>query len=746
MSPNYELLPNNNHNGHEPKLPATVELGAPTFIAASPHSSAWEFLHILRKRKRIIVGVTLLAVAVVGIYSVLATKTYQASGRITVNRENADALGFKDVATVNTDDPDYIVALDTQVDTLLSDTLALATIQKLNLGSNTGFGPPAGESELLERFRKHLEVARLPRSRIIVIRFTARDPHLAAEVVNTLTSLYLEQNFKAKFLSNSQTSQWLSQELADLKKQFESSQQALADYQKQNNILAPDEKQNIVTTKLDQINKDLTTAEGDRIQKEVHYRLALSGNPELIASAEISGLMQKLRAQESDLKTQYAQATTTLGPAHPRVQELDNQLKEIQSTIQAESRKLAGRYTSEYRAATWRERMLRKALAQQKEEANLLNEKAIQYNILKRDVESNRQLYEGLLQKFKEAAVSAGLRSNNIRVLDAARVPSRPFKPNLPRNLAVALLMGLMGAIGLAYILEMADKQKRNLKVCTPEHAHAISGLRAFGIIPKLDHARDRKRLKSGVPLLASDETVPEVVASYEPHASITECYRALRTSVLLSGNDAPPKVVLVTSALPQEGKTTTSLNLAAVFAQKGGRVLLVDADLRRPGIHKPFGIHDSSRGLSTLLTANHGLKDAIIPHPRLSNLSLLLAGPLPPQPAELLESPAMKDALRDWRTRYDHIVIDTPPVLSVTDPVLLATQADLVLLVVRLGETPSEALLQARDLLAQANARSTGVVINALDLGSSDYAYYAYGSAYSSKYYADQGTRRTAA
>jgi capsular exopolysaccharide synthesis family protein len=371
--------------------------------------------------------------------------------------------------------------------------------------------------------------------------------------------------------------------------------------------------------------------------------------------------------------------------------------------------------------------MLRAALEGQKQAANKLNENAIEYSLLKRDVETNRQLYEGLLQKLKEASVSAGLKSSNIRVVDVARVPLGPARPDKRRNILLALAMGLLGGVVLAFLLEAVDNTVR-----TPEQAQALSNLPALGIIPASQAAMLRSR--SQRLLLAKNSTsreTVELVTYRRPKSDISESYRALRTAILLSASGSPPRVMLITSALPQEGKTTTSINTAVTLAQKGARVLLADADLRRPSIHKVFNIKPKV-GLSTVLTGSSKLENTITHVPQLPNLFLLPAGPPPPHPAELLGSNLMKQLIAQWREEYDHVIFDTPPALSVTDSILLSVDMDAVVLVIRSGNTTKAALRRTRELLGQVNAKVLGVVVNAVDVDSPDYYhYYYYGSKY---------------
>ena len=715
-----------------------------------------EYWRILKKKMWVVISTWLIIATLATVYTLHMTPVYEATGRIAVNHESSLNLGFKDSDQSLADFEDYNVALETQVRILQSDAIAFQVIKNLKLNNNPAFAPAAKprtepplnslqvdapfESSLLDRFRRDLKISVVPRTRVVEIRYSHPDPRLAAQIVNMLINTYIEQNFKTKFESTMQTSDWLSGQLADLEMKVETSQEKLVRYQKEHDILGIDEKQNIVTTKLDELNKELTAAEGDRMQKESAYKLASAGDPEIFAKAEPSSLINQLRTQESDLKMRYAEATTQFGSSYPKVMQLGNQLKQLEASIQAEDQRIASRVQNDYLSALQREKLLGTALDVQKQEANHLNESAIEYNLLKRDAESNRQLYEGLLQKLKEAGVSAGLRSSNIRIVDLARVPTSPSGPNIPRNIVLGLALGLFGGVGLAFVLESLDNTVR-----TPEEAQIISALPALGIIP-LSTKLIAKNGRNGHPRLAlssrSSESADslELVTFARPRSELSESYRALRTSILLSSLGSPPKVILVTSALPQEGKTTTSINCAIVLAQRGGRVLLVDADLRRPGIHKALGLRNTS-GLSRLMTGGDRPEDAIV-STEIPNLFVLTAGPPPPQPAELLGSPLMKDYLARWRKEFDHIVIDTPPALSVTDAVLLSVEADSVLIVLRSGQTTKAALRRVRDLLSHVNARITGIVVNAYDLHSGGSYYYQYNSKYYGRYYEEDAPK----
>jgi polysaccharide biosynthesis transport protein len=727
----------------------------------SQESALREHIRTLVKRKWTVLACLFTIFSVVALASLKMTPVYEASGSIEINKPDSGLVNFNNSPTFNVDyyDP---TELETEVMILQSDLLALQVVKELALDRRPEFGGKAPAlpssldlapdplqtdsgrtSGLLSGFRSNLKVTLSPNTHIIKVSFRSPDKDLTANVVNTLMSTYAENNFKSRFDSTMQASDWLSKQLVDLQMKVETSQEKLVRYQKEHEILGIDEKQNITTAKLDELNKALTAAESERMDKESVYRLVQAGDADTIVSAasvldsagpagqSATALLEGLRSKQADVKIQVAELNTQFGPSYPKVAQLNGQLKEIETQILGESKKVAGKIRGQYMAALQRENMLHDALEKQKQEANKLNESAIQYSILKRDLESYRQLYEGLMEKMKEAGVSAGLKSNNFRIVDVARAPTSPIEPNIPRNLAFALMLGLSSGVGLAFLLEGLDNTVR-----TTEQAQMISGFAPLGMIP-LGSRTAREGANSKRLVIATSKEAVELVTQVRPQSQMAESYRALRTSLLLSNLGAPPKVIMITSALPQEGKTTTSINCAVVLAQKGVRVLLIDADLRRPSIHKTLGMGPRS-GLSNVLTGSATLEQAITSSSALPNLSVLPAGTPPPNPAELLASTNMRDVLEELRGQYDHIVVDTPPTLSVTDAVVLSPRADAIVLVIRSGQTTKQALRRSRDVLMQVNAKVSGVLLNAVDLSSPDYYYYYEYQGKYSRYYRD--------
>jgi polysaccharide biosynthesis transport protein len=722
------------------------------------------FLQVLYKRKWTVITFFVLVVSFVAGVSLLLKPQYEAVARIVFNRENTDPLGFKDVGRALPEDSDYSVSLDTQVRILESDTLALQTIRELHLDTNANFSDQAGahrgtladagssestavakrREALLKTFHDALSVSKDKNTRVIEIRYRNKDAMLAAQIANAVSRAYIEHNFKMRFESTKQTSDWLAQQLAELQNKVEVSQQKLVEYQKAHGILGLDEKQNVITARLDDLNREMTAAQTARIQSEASYRLTLSENPELVVKAEPDALIEKLRNQEAALNLQYAQASTQLGPSNPKMLELSNQIKEVQAEQKAEVQKISARVKNRYTEASVREKMIRAALEKQKQEANQLNESAIEYSLLKRDVDSNRELYQGLLQKLKEAGVSAGLRSSNIQIVDVAQVPATPSEPKILRNLVAAVFLGLLGGVAVAFIQERFDHTVRSV-----HQVQFLSQLPYLGMIPLGDPkalaASSKPALQGSFTAALRQADPMKIVAISNPTSVQAESYRAVLNSILL-GPGTAPQTILVTSAVTQEGKTTTSVNLAIVLARQGKRVLLVDGDLRKPSVERALGLEVRS-GLSTLMknslkgngngngnkttatgaaiAAPSAFPDPIISFPRIPNLFVLPAGPCEPTQFELISSDLVRDLIADWRERFDHIIIDTPPVLLASDAVRLSVQVDSVILVVRYGYTPQDAVRRAQESLRLVNASVTGVILNGYDPEAAEFSYY---------------------
>jgi polysaccharide biosynthesis transport protein len=701
-----------------------------------------DYLLILRKHQWLIISFLLALVTIVTIATFRMQPVYEATTRIEIDRENTSFLPFagNDPYGLYQDLEDYI---ETQSKILVSETLALQTIKSLNLDQDPRFGGHPRNPGILEvapaltevalpppalgAFLGGLSVKRVPNSRLLDVTFATTDPRLAAAIVNAHVSNFIEQNFRSRYETTTQASNWLANQLDELKGKVEASEDARIKYERDNQIWTIDEKQDVTTQKLADLNRDLTEAQADRINKQAVYELAKSANYDAIPAVRESSVIQESLRRQGELSDQYTEALSQYGPKFPKVLRLQAQLNEIGQLIENEKKSIGNQIEAEYRGSREKELLLQRALDQQKNQAAAMADRMVQYNILKREAEANKQLYDGLLQKLKEAGITAGLRSSNIRVVDPALMPTAPSRPNKSRNITLAILVGLIGGAGLALLREYLDNTIKN-----PDDVENLARLPSLAVVPAFTHADGdhRSRLRKLLPARASSNGLEERVALLshsEPQSQISEAFRALRTSLLLSQPDRPPQMILVTSALPHEGKTTAAVNIGVTLAQLGDSTLLIDADLRKPGISRALHMTDGKHaGLSSYLAGVTPLDLVAIPHPVISNLHAIPTGPVPPNSADLLSSHRLPEMMCELRKRYKFIVIDSPPIMAATDAVILSALVDGVLLVVRSGETPKEAFTRTRDLLQGVKSRLLGVVLNAVDSRSPDY-YYSY-------------------
>jgi succinoglycan biosynthesis transport protein ExoP len=400
-------------------------------------------------------------------------------------------------------------------------------------------------------------------------------------------------------------------------------------------------------------------------------------------------------------------------PDYPEMKRLKNQMETLQKRLNAEINKIIAGIKTEYEASLRKESLLRAAFDEQKTKAMEMKQKAIQYNILKRESDTNKELYKGLLQRMKEAGVSAGITASNIQVVDQAELPTKPYRPNKKLNLLLAAVVGLFLGVGLAFFFEYLDNT-----VKTPAEVEEWVRLPSFGMVPEISQEK-RRLLESGKPYTV------ELITYGHPKSMLSEAYRNIRTSILLSFSERPPKTIIISSPNPAEGKTTTAINTAIALSQTGARVLLIDADMRKPRIHTVFA-RENGTGLSHFLSGNASL-ESIIKDSQVPNLHYIPAGPVPPNPSELLGSSLFKRMIQSLGEQFDHMLIDSPPVLGFADSTILSTLVDGVILVVIGGKTSRETLQRAKDLLLQVDARILGVVINRVDIRRSDYGSYYY-------------------
>ena len=706
----------------------------PQFVVA-PHIEEIliaEVRRMLRQRRRLILTCTAAGVLMAVAYLLVKAPQFEAAAQIEVRPAGSNSLGFDEMAAKLLTPAESNTQLQTAVQVLQSRAIALQVMEQLRMAERSDFAgrwrqdssvmieslTPEVRDHLLQRFQRSLSVTVVPKTDIVSVQFKSRNAELSAAVVNAVISSYTERKIRTSYDSAMQVSNWLSGQMDDLKNKATESQEKLAELQRTTGLIGADETSNIITDKLKQLDEQLTSAQADRVVKEARYRIATSGNPELLATAAPDPTLQLLRVQEAELRLQYTQLSAKYGNGYPKLAEVSAQVAKVDQAIDVQLNKLSDRYKNDYGAAANAEKMLRVAFEEQKRKAVDLNHGAAQYAILKHEVEATRDLYETLQRKLKEAGISAGLASANIGIVDVAQVPSSPVEPRVPVVLGLGLGIGLALGTAGAVVLEAMDSTIRSA-----EEVEALCGVPALATIPRMQSSAHASFF---FPHVVDAEDEWNVIAATQPYSKAAESYRTLRSSLLL-GAEGSAKVLVVSSALPSEGKTLTAINTAAVLAQQGSKVLLVDADLRRSSLHRKLPIAREP-GLGDVLEGRCDAGSPIVETECITGLSAMGAGRAVGYPAEALASSAMKSAIELWRTNFDYIVLDTPPIAMVTDAVVLAARADAVLLVAMASATTRQALLRTRDRLVRAKARIAGVVVNGVDPKYESSYYHAYG------------------
>jgi capsular exopolysaccharide synthesis family protein len=749
-----------------------------------------DYWRAVRKHLWLVVGITLLSTVLAIIYMVRKPDTYEAHAEVQIDLENNNpALGAsKNSSVIMVNDPAYF---NTQLQILTRPRLLRRVVKTLDLEHNTSFNPQAmqnrstwqsmlrlvglGKKEMaqkqdqdddvdpatgsmsredlaenkrlepyVEAIQKYLKVEpikenRLPtkETRLIDISFTNSNPKIAAKVVNAIADAFVLSNLEKKTETNTNAGDFLQKRTAELQAQIRSGEEKLINYAKSNQILSLDASQNTVVERLAGLNRQLLEAENERKLAEAAYRAALRPGAATALADEAAKQIADSESKLADLEERREQLLVEDTEESPEVKQVDKQIASVQKHIKETRDKAATTVTTnletKYRQAFAREQSLRDAFNQQRGETLTQNEAAVNYRILQQEIETNKTLLDGLLQRSKENDVILAGTPNNITVADYANTPDDPVGPNRILGILLAFALSAILGVGLALLLDYLDNTLRS-----PEDVEKMLRLPALAVIPSVKELAKRRLLSpngnGNGSLLKTNGTQPELLIDADPRSSLAEAYRQLRTSVLLSTAGHAPKTLLVTSSQPSEGKTTTAVNVAISLAQTGARVLIVDADLRRPRLHSLFQT-GNRRGLSTILssdTSEAELLEMTEQH-EASGLHMITAGPIPPNPAELLGSEQMRQLIQQLGASFTHVIIDSPPISSVTDGVLLGSMVDGVLLVVHGGHSSREVVRRSRQLLQDVGAKIVGVVLNRVDLRPHDYYYNQY---YQNSYY----------
>jgi polysaccharide biosynthesis transport protein len=714
-------------------IPDKFQAGFSTMVTDTTLSEA---LITLRKRRWILVVAGLMGL-IYGIWKAESQpQLFQSYGRIQVRSGSSNEYRVGVLPGYGGDASSKML---TEIEILKSDTLLLQVAREMDLNNNPTFLGRAGaphtsldspdvRQTTVHTLQSSLQVGLVPKTDIIRISYLSLSPKLSTDIVNKLISMYIHRSYETRFESAQHVSQWLSGTLDDLKQQVETSQEQMMDMERRLGILAFDPSHNEISTSLDDLSKAAGTAKLARIIAESRYRILNGMDPDTIeGSIETTpgtapGELTGLRSQVATARASYAQLEATLGPNHPQAKAAKAQIDELVKEIDTEQNRLLLQAKENYIIARANEDQTTAALEQQKTDAYKLRDDLVEYTLRRREFEANRTLYDSLRERLRTAGVQAGLESLEIDVVDPALIPASPLLRPQSSIIITSLVFSLLGGIILAFLLESLDTGMRSVA-----EIENITELPSLAIVPQ---AR-RTSAEQASTLTTAHRNIGVLT---QPKSQFAESFRSLRTSLLLSTTGHPPRIIVLTSATPSEGKTTIASNLATILAQRDTRVLLIDGDLRRPNIHHRFGM-TGKIGLTTVLTGSTTLEETVQVVPEIPNLDILPSGPIPPFPAEMLSSDAMSALLKRCAQLYSYVVIDSPPILSVTDGVILSRQADAVVLVVRHGKSSKHVVRRARDLLLRSGAPITGIVLNAVDLNSPEYyGYYGYsGYSYSS-------------
>lgn len=713
------------------------------------------YWRVIQKRFWTILSIVLVVFTAALIATLKETPIFRARAMVEIEKENPNILTVQELFQFENVSDTY---LESQYKILQTESLARRVIQQLQLNKVKEFNPaqspsrpsksgavanpsaeasPNSDSEqaILHRFAKRLSVEPVRQSRLVQVSFESQDRELAAKIVNALTANYIEGNLENRWDATQKATEWISQQLQSLKIRLEKSEDELQQYAQSNGLLFLESEQgkseNIMDERLRQLQGELTKVQAERYEKESLYRLVQAGDFGSLPGVVDSKLMQDLTARLTDLQISHAQLATTFSPDYPKVKQLQNQIDETEAILEHQRKRVAEKMKNEYTAAVRREALVEQAFREQEKRANEMTARTVQYNILKREVDTNKQLYEGLLQRMKEASVAAGLKASNIRIVDAAVPPVSPVKPQIALNLVLALVLGLSGGIGIAFVQEHLDNTLK-----TSDDVERFVQLPALATIPAFESLNGHRRVYglSGYTKLREavqdDSSITEgerfrIDGIAPQYAALGEAFRGLRTSVLLSTANRPPRLLLITSAQPAEGKTTVATNLAISCAQLGQPILLIDADLRRPTIHKVFRI-PSALGLVSYLTGRRDWSE-VVQSTTVNGLDVIPSGPVPPNPVELLSCDRMKTLLHETAAGYAMVIVDSPPLLNVADSRVLAVEVEGVLLIVKGSVTPREVVQRACSYARNVGANVIGVVLNGVDTRSADYHYYNY-------------------
>jgi capsular exopolysaccharide synthesis family protein len=707
-------------------LSAEPSAVSPYFPVAMPEGQTEQssvplshYLWILRRHRWKILAFIVAAVAATAAVSSRITPIFEATATVDIDRQTPHGIvGQESVKSNSYNDADQFLA--TQIKLVQSDSVLRPVAEKYRLLEHERQFDGIAESNVTNAGQapvvlKKLKVSRPTNTYLLLISYRSPDAQLAADVSNAIAQSYLEHTYKIRYRSSTSLTNFMEKQLEELRAKMERSSAALGQFERELNLINPEEKTNILSARLLQLNTEYTNAQSDRVRKEAAFQSVRSGSME---AAQVSGQgepLRRLTEKLNEAQERFSEIRSHYGANHPEYRKAAAHLAEVQRQHDRTRQNIVQRVEIEYQESRNREAMLQNAVTETKTEFDRINSRSFEYQSLKREAEADKKLYEELVRKIKEAGINASFQNSSIRIADPARPGGKPVFPNLKLNLALALIFSALLAIGAAIVGDSLDNTVRD-----PEQVARTLKTEVLGSLPVVKTWRTRL----GPVAQHGTSTALVALSDGNDHANTyAEAIRTLRNSILLSDFDRRLRSLLVTSASPGEGKSTIAAHLAATHAEQRQRTLLIDGDLRRPSVHKRFGIA-STTGLTNVLLHEIGWRDALVKPDGMEHLDILPAGPVSRKAADLVGRGLM-ELLEEACREYDLVILDAPPLLGFAEPLQMATAVDAVVVVTRAGETSRKAVAAVIGTLTRLRANVMGIVLNQVHQEMSDSYYY---------------------
>lgn len=732
-------------DGGSDRAPSTILMGREPGYGYGYEDRSWDvwrYFDVLWRRRWTIGSAMAFCLVTAIVYTFSATPMYRSAAVVQIQPQGPNVLDFDEVQQSSGQAQAYSDFFQTQYSILESRALAKRVIEELAMDQEEDFNPflgkpgtlrrlrtavtsmLGGENEevsqeeidqtLVEGFLDEMDVRPQRKSFLVEVGFSSPSPNLAAAVAATISQQYIELTLDQRMDAASQGRTFIEKQLSLTKSRLEASERELQELAAGRDLYALEQEEQVLKDRLNDLNNRLTAAEGARIQLESVYEQARKGDTASLSMVVNSPLINALKEELSRHEVEYAKALQTFTPAYPAVKVLGSRVQTLKQQIQAEEGRIVASLRSDYNSALSEESMLKVQLGDQRDTVVAYEQRAIDFKIMRQEVNTIRAIYEDLLRRSKEVQVTEAIRASNVTVVDAPVVPLEPDRPKLPMNLALGLLIGVFGGVGAAVVQDYLDDT-----VKTAEDVEDVVRLPTLASIPQFT---------LGPAGQTGDGPSADVEVAANPTSAGAEAVRTLRASLFLAAPGGFPSRLIMTSARPGDGKTCIAANLGIALAQMGRRVVLVDCDLRKPRLHNALGL-PREPGLSSYLAGDIDLEGVLQEATQVKNLAVITAGPLPPNPADLIDSDRSEALVAALEEHFDHIIFDAPPALVYADvPILTARIGGACLLVARSGETPKRALRQAGDYLVRMQSKLLGVVLNCVST-SRGYSYYGTGN-----------------